>query len=78
MSYTIRRRLTVGSYRFFDTSEAEDAADAIAKAKKLCGIFKDTITVEIEQKIRELELGSFLRIRRPSIGFSMYIKRRKQ
>ncbi len=76
MSYTIRRRLTVGSYHFFDTAEAKDAADAIAKAEKLCGIFKDTITVEIEQKIRELEPGSFLRIRRPSIGFSMHIRRK--
>lgn len=78
MSYTIRRRLTVGSYHFYDQAEAEDAADAIAKAEKLCGIFKDAITVEIEQKIRGLEPGGFLRIRRPSIGFSMYIKRRKQ
>lgn len=76
MSYTIRRRLTVGSYHFYDQAEAEDAADAIAKAEKLCGIFKDTITVEIERKIRELEPGGFLRIRRPSIGLSIHIRRK--
>lgn len=77
MSYTIRRWLTVGGNMFDDSEKVKDADDAIVMAKKLCGIFEDIITDEIEQKIRELEPGDVMRIRKSYINFSMRIRRNK-
>lgn len=76
MSYSIRRWLSVTGNLMDDTETAKTADEAIRKAEMLSGIFHGIITEDIRQQIREMEPGAVVRIRKPSIKFSMRIKRR--
>lgn len=77
MSYTIRRWMTIPGMSFDDSAKAKTADEAIEKARKLAGIFRGLVTEEVEKSVCNLEPGEALRIRRPSIKFSMRIRRNK-
>lgn len=77
MSYTIRRWISSGGMLFDDSAKAKTADEAVLKARKLAGIFRGLVTEEVEKSVCNLEPGEVLSIRRPSLKFSMRIRRNK-
>lgn len=77
MSYTIRRWMSCEGMLIDDSDNAKTVYEAIRKAETMAGIFHSIITEEVKQNIYNLEPGEVLRIRRPSIKFSMRIRRNK-
>ena len=75
MSYTIRRWMTIPGMSFDDSVKAKTADEAIEKARKLAGICSSLINDDICQKIRELEVGETLKIKRPSLKFTLHVRR---
>lgn len=75
MSYTVRRWLSSGGMLFDDSRKAKTAEEAIGAAKDLSGIFKSIISVDTEEKIRTLEPGGKIRIRKPYLKCTICIRR---
>lgn len=75
MSYTIRRWMTIPGMSFDDSAKAKTADEAIEKARKLAGICRALIDDDICQKIRELEVGETLKVKRPSLKFTLHVRR---
>lgn len=78
MSYTIRRWMSSGGMLFDDSAKAKDAEEAIEQAKRMAGIFRPLINDDIRQKIQELAPGDVLSIRKPSLYFSLRVRRTKR
>lgn len=77
MGYTIRRWLSSSGMLFDDSESVKTADDAIQTAKKLSGICKSFINEDVEARIRSMEPGEKIIIRKPSLKFTIHIKRRK-
>lgn len=75
MSYTIRRWMSCGEMLIDDSAKAKTADEAIEKARKLAGICRALINDDICQKIRELEVGETLKVKRPSLKFTLHVRR---
>ena len=75
MSYTIRRWISSGGMLFDDSDKAKTADEAILKARKLAGICRTLINDDICQKIRELGVGETLKVKRPSLKFTLHVRR---
>ena len=54
---------------------AKTADEAIEKARKLAGICRALIDDDICQKIRELEVGETLKVKRSSLKFTLHVRR---
>lgn len=78
MGYTIRRWLSSDGFLIDDSRKAKTADEAISAAEKLAGIAKPLINNDVKQGIRDLEPGESLKIKRPSLGFSMIVRRTKR
>ncbi len=78
MSYSIRRWLTCSDGAMFDDSvKAKTADEAIKQAERLAGIL-NVINDDDREMIRNLEPGKTVFIKRPSIKFTMNIRRNKR
>lgn len=75
MSYTIRRWMSLGDMLIDDSAKAKTADEAVEKARKLAGICSSLINDDICQKIRELEAGETLKVKRPSLKFTLHVRR---
>ena len=75
MGYTIRRWMTIPGMLFDDSVKAKTADEAIEKARKLAGICRALINDDICQKISELKAGETLRVKRPSLKFTLHVRR---
>lgn len=75
MSYTIRRWMSSDGMLFDDSDKAKTADEAILKARKLAGICRALINDDICQRIRELEVGETLKVKRPSLMFTLHVRR---
>lgn len=78
MGYSIRRWMSASEMLFDDSKKAKTAEEAIMAAEKLAGICKQLINDDIKKQIRELPEGESIRIKRPSLGFTMRIKRTRR
>lgn len=78
MGYTIRRWLSSDGFLIDDSRKAKTADEAISEAEKLAGIAKTLINNDVKQRIRDLEPCESLKIKRPSLGFSMIVRRNKK
>ena len=78
MSYSIRRWLTCSDGTMFDDSAKAKAADeAIKQAEQLQGIL-NILNDDDRARIRELEPGKTIFIKKPSLKFTMNIRRNKR
>ena len=77
MAYTIRRWITISGMLCDQSRTAKTAADAIKASKMLCGIFQSVITDDIETKIKMLEPGEVLKIKKSAVKLTLRIKRLK-
>lgn len=75
MSYTIRRWMSLGDMLIDDSAKAKTADEAVEKARKLAGICSSLINDDICQKIRKLEAGETLKVKRPSLKFTLHVRR---
>lgn len=76
--YTIRRWLYSGGMLFDDSKTVKTADEAILTAKKLSGICRSFITDDVSDRIRSMDLGDMIKIRKPSLKFTIHIKRTKR
>lgn len=58
-----------------DSSSASSPEECIREAKRLSGILSTLITEEIQQEIIDMKAGDKLRIRKPSLKYTLNIKR---
>ena len=78
MSYSIRRWLTCSDGAMFDDSaKAKIANEAIKQAERLQGIL-NILNDDDRARIRELEPGKTVFIKKPSLKFTMNIRRNKR
>ena len=77
MGYSIKQWITTKDYTCEDVGRAKTPEEAIRVAKELAGIFNNLIDEKVEQRIRELDIGDTVRIKRPYLGYTIRIKRTK-
>lgn len=78
MGYTVRRWMTTETSIWDDSRRAKTAEDAIAAAVRFEGIFKGAaVTDSIKEKIRTMEVGQTVRIKKKYLGLTMVIRRTK-
>jgi hypothetical protein len=67
--------MSLGDMLIDDSAKAKTADEAVEKARKLAGICSSLINDDICQKIRELEAGETLKVKRPSLKFTLHVRR---
>ena len=60
-----------------DSMSAKTAEEAVEMAKRMSGIFGNCINDGVSEKIRELKPGEVLKIKKPSLKYTIRIKRTK-
>lgn len=77
MGFSIKQWITTKDYTCEDMGKARTAEEAIKVAKEFAGIFSSLIDKNVEQRIREMETGDVVKIKRRYLGYTIRIKRTK-
>ena len=77
MGYTVRRWLSTETSLWDDSRRAKTAEDAIAAAVRFEGLFKGVVSDNVKEKIRTMEVGQMVRIKKKYLGLTMIIRRTK-
>lgn len=75
MAYTIRRWLSSSGILFDDSKTVKTAEDAIKTAQSLAGIMASVITDDIKDRIRAMEPGEVIKIKKSSLKLTLRVKR---
>ena len=78
MGYTIRRWFSISEMQFDDSSKVKTSEEAIKESLRLAGICRSLINEDIKNRIIELKDGEVVRIKKPSLKFTMIIRKTKR